>query len=417
MAGDNPKVRTAESVVYPDTEGIVRAVDDGGEFAADTDAGVVIESAVSALPAGGGTIRLAAGEYSYAPPIEITRDNVTIRGAGYWGWDGFTYGNPGTGDEGAGKTKLAPSGPGDGIRVSGADGRTKGIELRDLYLYGRDERGVGVLVDDFSDQPVLAQLFVHNFDVGLDLDTDTCHVDRCTVMDVGGAGIRTRGYQGFVTDCTVYDVGGAGVVAGAEHSQVVANQVGRTAEGVVLSADVETTHGPADPGANAVVLGNVVRDTRSHGIRLSGAQSSVVGCNQVVSQGAGSRRARLLRVEGGRSGGTASHNCCIGNVLRYDGSGTAPDYAVELGADTEANRIDGTVVPASATAFGSGVYRDDGVANLLNGVGANGQNDPATAGAWAGAGREGAVVKWDDESGSDYLSVYRDGSWWRWEVD
>jgi hypothetical protein len=55
------------------------------------------------------------------------------------------------------------------------------------------------------------------------------------------------------------------------------------------------------------------------------------------------------------------------------------------------------------------------VRTVIDGVGNNGANDPASAGEWNGKGYEGLFVKWNNGA-THYLSVYRGGAWYDWVV-
>jgi len=183
------------------------------------------------------------------------------------------------------------------------------------------------------------------------------------------------------------------------------------------------TSGDADGGAPKYVS---ISGNKLYGapIFLHDISKSAVSSNVVY----GSK----ILVEPGDAGVTPDEVSIVGNTIEPDGYA---DYGVQIdgsrGAVISGNSIvsagtygiyvmsgcsDINVNSNSIRASGTGKYDDAGTRTVIDGLGKNGANDPASAGDWNGNGREGVKVKWNDGT-NYYISTYLGGTWYDVQVD
>lgn len=175
-------------------------------------------------------------------------------------------------------------------------------------------------------------------------------------------------------------------------------------QGLIIIGNKITGAGADGIGINNnrydIVIGNDVYNPTGDGFFFGDFFSkSTVSLNRVFSAGGWG-----FNVEGAGGAEVAAHNVFTGNITHDCASG-----CMLLTADTEDNIV-------NSNSFQEGDPTDNGVRNVINGLGQNGTNDPATAGNWNGNGYEGVLVKWDVAGPTHYLSVYTGGAWWDWVV-
>ena len=270
-----------------------------GETTVDASLYASINAAIAALPSHGGKVMLTAAQYT--ENVVINKNNVTLEGVGFGFWDSFVGGNPGTGTEGTGLSKIkSADGTSNIISIAAASGRLSGITLQNLYLYGNGTTGAGIYgaaAGGMTDQLNIDHCFVHKTAIGMNIYADSFHVTHNTVMDVSGIGIQVSANSyGFVQDNVVADITGDGIVVasgGSTPPQISGNTVVRTARGIYLLSPALVANNVVQQArgigielnaSGIVVNGNVVRSGSSEGIKAdSGASRSGITNNSVVS--------------------------------------------------------------------------------------------------------------------------------------
>lgn len=321
-----------------------------GTIDSGSDADPIIAAVLDDLAAAGGRLDIAEGEYTHGDTVLIDRDNVTLSGQGYGFWGGFNSGNPGTGDEGDGITKLKNSSTNAGIKLDGSGERTKGISLRDLYLYGNAQNGAGIWINDNSDQPVIERVFVHNYDIGVDILADAPHIKTVTLMDLGGNGmvIRSTGGQPKISDCTIYDNGARGIYdLGCDRPKILNTDFGRNDIGIDSASDYAT------------ILGCEFTQHRSQSLIIKGDHSVVAGCPIDNNAGIGTGTS-IVELQGATN--TTIAHCPIEN--------TAGANNVEAAIKLDANCTDCELwgISISGDAYDTGLVVDNGTRTRWNGV-------------------------------------------------
>lgn len=288
-SGDEPSMEASTSTIqtsspapYPvvvskGRSGKIHAESPGGQIDCGTDATSVIESAIAALPAGGGTVLIQNGTYTLPSPITITKSGVVVRGQSW-------------------NTELrAASGlDGDMVRV-GDGGSTKvtGVVFRDLCLAGNSDVETGI---HFTSQVWY------------------CRVRNSSIMDVRGDGIRLTSTDGFcvwhvIEGCKIENAGRDGV-----------NLVGRKTRDNFINNCAIRSNGrigvnAGDPGQNwnhfyqIGFLGN-----GEAGIAIGGRYTNVEGCHFEFNQQGGIRMT------------SCQHSAVVGNTFRENSRGSPGDH-------------------------------------------------------------------------------------------
>ena len=105
-----------------------------------------------------------------------------------------------------------------------------------------------------------------------------------------------------------------------------------------------------------------------------------------------------------RVASAASKTVVKNNVLTLNDNATRYPIIVEASST-------GTIIADNVLDGNTNGISDLGTRTILNGVGQNGSNNPASAGSWTGNGVEGVIVQWDNGAGKKRLSQYSGGAW------
>jgi len=158
----------------------------------------------------------------------------------------------------------------------------------------------------------------------------------------------------------------------------------------IVDLDVKgaVNHAVYHNGNNSYLSG-VIRDAGKDGLKVAGLYSVL----DVSVKHAGDYAVHVQ----GLDKRDAHHN-----VIRGFFSGD-----ILLESNTSDNIIQGMI---------KGSVTDNGTRNVINGLGRNGANDPASGGDWNGYGYEGVKVLWNDGT-NYYISTYIGGTWYDVQVD
>jgi len=264
---------------------------------------VTINAALAALPVNGGSVLLLAGTYNISGSIVVNRKSVRFGGETMGFWDEFVDGMPNTSAaEGIGATKIKASGSTfplikvDNSGFAGPDGRTNGVTITQLYLYGASKSAttsIGVVCDDVgrpSDMLRISDVMVHNVYDAMQLRIDAGIVSRCSLQDLGHDGVvitngGTNGAGGSwgtvyptIENNVIADIGGYGIrVTGAAGSPIIRGNVIVRTLGMYVDATEWTISGNT-------VVGGEVRITSGTYRRGGTMTGNVVTANTVLDQ-------------------------------------------------------------------------------------------------------------------------------------
>lgn len=286
----------------------VRASDSRGTCSADftctgSNDQTVINAALAALPANGGSVILLGGTYNISGSIVIDRKSVRLAGETMGFWAEFVDGMPTTSAaEGVGATKIKASAATfplikiDNTSIAGATGRTNGVTITQLYLYGASKvanTSIGIVCDDIgrpSDMLRISDVMVHNVYDAMRLRIDAGIVSRCSVQDIGNDGVvitsgGTNGQGGSwgtvyptVENNVIADIGGYGIkITGTPASPIVRGNIVVRTLGVYLDAYEWIVSG------NTVVGGTVTVTNAGSSYQRGGAMTgNVFTCPTVL---------------------------------------------------------------------------------------------------------------------------------------
>jgi parallel beta-helix repeat protein len=187
--------------------------------------------------------------------------------------------------------------------------------------------------------------------------------------------------------------------SGMHEGIVVYDSVGNVVQGNTLEGcGITVQHGACHYN---VIQGNTVdaQDRsalpyRTRGVHIRAGIGNVVEGNSLHDP-----YYDTIRVEA-----SASKTVIKNNVLTLNNN--APRYPIFVEASSAQTIIGDNVLDGNTNGI-----NDLGTRTILNGVGQNGSNDPASAGNWNGNGVEGVIVQWDNGAGKKRLSQYSGGAW------
>lgn len=310
--------RTAATFYIYNDAGTYRVLDNTGtEVSSGSDIATQLQYAVDNLSASGGTIWLAAAEYTTSGGTVSwdTQNNVKIQGeVRGTGAEGNFVG------EGSGGVKIKQTGnaPLFDISSTGTDSSSKiYFELEDLYLYGP---GSNTAIEvGWSDQFQVTRCFIQNWDIGLNSGVEgranaynvvqTIFIENSNADVFHERGNKPQFYDskflnsggdGIVIDATVHtpDIN-KGIITGCDFHNNGALD-GTTGHGVVTNGDVNLL----------VITGNVFDGGTGDGVRLeSGTTESIVGDNY------------FDQLDGWGINLIGGNNAAVGNIATANGSG------------------------------------------------------------------------------------------------
>lgn len=237
---------------------------------------------------------------------------------------------------------------------------------------------------------------------------------NCRGLKVYGT-VNTQVIKDLTIENNLFPIG-IGVLISNEFAKRI-KFVGNTIWSTAIGLDWSKSDG-------AYIDGNVIVSGSTYGLyytprgdnstitnnRITGGTTSVPAA--IVYGNAGSKKGVIFSgnqiVSKGNYYGiffrTITNSTITNNVVINENT----NYPIALYSDTADIKVSGNVLMPSS---GVGKVLDSGKRNVINGVGTNGANDPASAGNWAGFGYEGVLVKWNNGA-THYLSVYSGTAWY-----
>ncbi len=340
---------------------------DGADYvnASTTSAQTVINSALSSMPASGGTVYLMEGTYIIDGAISIP-DNVTLTGAGA-GTIIKLKNTIGAGAINAITNTTTTSGTSvtvsnltlDGNKANNASGTEQGI-----YLNGM---GSGTTVQGAR----LTNLTIKNFRFsGIYLNnTINTTVSNNTIMgntNDAGIFIDTNSTNDIISNNTLLaNAKGIDAENGSTYLTISNNYInGNTTAGIYF------TTGAGSAPANSIVTGNTIVNNTTYGMFVAGntAAYNTFSGNSVTAGTNG------IRISGAR------HNTFTGNSI-YDTGGAANNDAFFLTSTNQDNIITGnTISDSSATTTNYAININAGTSNYIanNTLGGGSVNDGGT---------------------------------------
>lgn len=320
-----------------------------------TSAQTTINSAISALPAGGGTVYLMEGTYIVDGSIDLA-SNVAIKGSGN-----------------ATVVKLKDS-TASTVSMFNTPTSMTNFEIAYLKLDGNKSnqssgQHTGVLVNGISSGYYkIHDLRIENFrNAGLDLSANNFSVDRVTATGNDWGAANLSGSYGVVTNNNFYTNGAsaATLTLGGTNSMATANTVsgggywgiyvygsGNTLTGNTVTGN---TKGIALNGAtDTTVSGNVVSGNSDSGIETTNtsANNNIISSNRLHDNGgSGSTSGITIRSTG---------NTINGNTIT-DTAGTG--YAIDIVSTAVNTQLSGNTYSGT----GAASINDAGTGTVYNG--------------------------------------------------
>ena len=141
------------------------------------------------------------------------------------------------------------------------------------------------------------------------------------------------------------------------------------------------------------------------GIRIEGVSGSIT-FSEIVNNIIGSPGANI---HGILLAGNVTNNMTLrSNIITNMGGG-------KNAHEIKAGNVDTKIYYSYKKGNEYLAVHDSGTRTVINDVGENGNNDPASAGDWNGHGYDGLMVKWGS-AGNYKMSLYKGGAWYDWAI-
>lgn len=311
----------------------------------------IITAALDSLRGIGGKVKLRAGTFMLSDEIIMNSDHTTLEGEcrGFWGKFYNKY--PTKSSEGiVGGTKLRQNVTAKNIlRIGTAyqqnDVRHKGLAIKNLYFYGFNLTGTGIIDPNTTDISEITDNVFHNLNNAIDVNWDTPFISGNTIQSCAGAGITFSRVYGTITKNIIYDIGGSGILLTSNGgTQIVGNQIGSVGataikvtspcntitgnviQGVVTGHGIEVTTGTAAPTQNCIT-GNTISisntigatttaNTAGHGIYMyTGATGCTITGNNINNLTAGTVTGNAVQLGSSVADTTCNNNVVLGNAI------------------------------------------------------------------------------------------------------
>jgi len=309
----------------------------------DSDCDTTIETAIAALPAGGGAVILLEGIYVIdSDGIDITASSVSLIGSGrstilQRGWD---------------------TTPNDGVITVGDGGSTavSGVTIADLAIDGvkgtyAGEENIGIYFNSDVTYSTIRNMYIHDNDGEGILVNDTSTNNLITNNDVRsndshGVSIQSSSSDNIVDSNNIESSGAIsgrrGIFINSNNTIATNNFIdGSSGEGVYIESG----------GSNSVVTGNTILNSGEHGVRINIADNNVITNNQINGVGASDDG---IQTRGGSNNNIISSN----RITDSSGSQYGINIASIAGTDTDnyliGNEISGAGFTAEINDAGTG---------------------------------------------------------------
>lgn len=405
-------VETADYVIFKE-DGIIKAKNgsDGSIAFQDTDFATVLQDAINDAggEAGGtygvgGSIFIHAGDYTLSKTVTLNKFGLTIIG------------------EGAASTQITAK---DGLNANMFELTTTDLvhwlDMRHLRLDGNkanNTSGHCVYIDvdsDLKDSRFENVFFSRAQEDGLQQGKAWGCVISNSTFEANQRGIYLRsGSNAKIIGVKVNDNDGNGISCNTSESFIIGSEI----------ADNGGDAGIYNAAESVSIIGNTVRKNNRFGIWTKDATKRVNIIGNIV-WGSGQ--------DGIRS---ASYGSIVGNSLWDNGRDSVDSYPsihvfhesnimgnyvdcnaqAQYGIDVDSGASDVKISNNNIINPATSRINDAGTRTVINGIGKNGANDPASAGDWNGYGYEGVRVKWNDGT-NYYVSIYLGGTWYDIQVD
>ncbi|MEO6513661.1 MAG: right-handed parallel beta-helix repeat-containing protein, partial [Candidatus Saccharimonadales bacterium] len=373
---------------------------DGADFISTscTSSQTTIASAITALPAGGGTVYLMEGTYIIDGTIALP-NNVRLTGSGRNTIiklkDGINAGIDAISDTATTNVEISnlrldgnkannSSGTQRGINMNGVGSGTgtsgvPGAHISNVFI--KDFRTNGAYLNGSPNSVITGSVFENigtttsDYAIGL-LATGYITVTSNLIQGSVGYGINASSDSNTITGNTIEGSGNYAIGAGGSYITISGNTLRGNVHGI-------------DAGNDGLITGNVIVGNTTRGIYISGAGMTVTG-NNIVANAIG-----IYAVNGSRStvtGNTITQNTTNGiswlggssNVISgnkfYDNAGSGSGSTIDLsGTATDitisSNSITDTAGTGSAIKLASNSLNIYLSGNTYSGTGATSIND------------------------------------------
>ncbi len=360
---------------------------DGADFvnASTTSAQTVINSAISALPAGGGTVYLMEGTYIIDGSITLPA-NVTLSGAGSstiiklknsigTTLTGITQsGTPNRAVisnlklDGNKTNNLIASGNQDGISIAGGN---PGVKINSVLV--EQFNHYGITITSASNGSISNSTIVGNgssaTDRGIYLGSSTSYYSITGNAIQGNAGLgillNLSSANNTITGNTVQGNSGTGISMFSSNNTISSNTVSGNVDGIELQSSQST------------VIGNTITSNTGNGISLSSNGNTITG-NLIVSSG----------LDGISTVGASTNNIVSDNRIIDSGSVTAASNGISVaGGSNYTNITNNYITDSGGTGYaisitsGTNTYLSG---NTYSGTGASSINESGTGTIFAG---------------------------------